>query len=55
MLELDLCTLLGPEGSGNRTSDKGPELAHNKFVLRPRYRPYFEDYIVDASIFDLAL
>ena len=61
---LVFCTLLGPEGPGrhfgvDRTSGPLPARERSSdFGLvgfRPRqkeYRPYFENYTVDASILD---
>lgn len=59
------CTLLGPEGPG---ADRVSRMAGGGWwlflegLLRYRcsggwggYRPYFENYTVDASIFDMSL
>ena len=50
-----MCTLLGPEGPGRSSSDDRTDLLD--FVrldcfgfLVEEYRPYFENYTVDASI-----
>ena len=60
---VDTCTLLGPEGPGaDRASRKagggwwlflwGLLWCHG-CGMRRGYRPYFENYTVDASIFDM--
>ena len=58
---LVFCTLLGPEGPGlTRLSEIGPlDLVvtdHNALfeglIRHTGYRPYFENYTVDASILD---
>ena len=50
-----LCTLLGPEGPGRGSSDRpiGPldfVRRHGSGRVVEEYRPYFENYTVDASI-----
>ncbi len=55
------CTLLGPEGPGHRSRERG--LVNGFFgphdsgrlVRGVGYRPYFENYTVDASILDTRL
>ena len=55
------CTLLGPEGPGrHRMVPNGPldsfvtgSLCLSKAARRREYRPYFENYTVDASILDV--
>lgn len=59
------CTLLGPEGPGaDRVSlwagwlvavPLGPSSASPVGGVWRGYRPYFENYTVDASIFDMIL
>jgi hypothetical protein len=57
---LVFCTLLGPEGPGSTlvgTETYGPcylawDLLFGVVVWGGRYRPYFENYTVDASILD---
>jgi len=56
MLESDLvfCTLLGPEGPGRYASTdrtSGP-CCEPAMPGSTGYRPYFENYTVDASILD---
>jgi hypothetical protein len=58
MLETSLvfCTLLGPEGPGlTRLSGNGPLdlVVTSPWARRTGYRPYFENYTVDASILDM--
>ena len=54
--ERGVCTLLGPEGPEpivwSGLNPLGPFLVH-RLVRRWGYRPYFENYTVDASIFEL--
>ena len=52
-----LCTLLGPEGPGRPQSSDWEPIGPLDFVRRhgsgrvgEEYRPYFENYTVDASI-----
>lgn len=57
-MEFCACTLLGPEGSGWLSS--GGWVGSLDLFLMPGcvgegYRPYFENYTVDASIFDTGL
>lgn len=59
MTLLVFCTLLGPEGPGRRSVERhGAErILWTLLGLTPRvrltgYRPYFENYTVDASILD---
>ena len=52
---LVLCTLLGPEGPGRLSSDDRTDLLdfvrrHGFGRVGEEYRPYFENYTVDASI-----
>jgi hypothetical protein len=52
------CTLLGPEGPDALVLRDGPDEPQDLFLCRQRrrrgrYRPYFENYTVDASIFEL--
>ena len=52
------CTLLGPEGPEagtvvSATELSGPFLHAGCGRLRGGYRPYFENYTVDASIFEM--
>ena len=54
------CTLLGPEGPEagtvvSVTELSGPFLHAGCGRLRGGYRPYFENYTVDASIFEMIL
>ena len=55
---LVVCTLLGPEGPGRRSSSGGCWAVTLDLVVFGRlvgctgYRPYFENYTVDASILD---
>ena len=59
------CTLLGPEGPGaDRVSlragwlvavPRGPFPGVTVVARGEGYRPYFENYTVDASIFDMSL
>ena len=67
--DLVFCTLLGPEGPGRHPSDvawtSGPRAERlTVFGLRrdkhlgdwlEEYRPYFENYTVDASILETSL
>ena len=68
MLDTSLvfCTLLGPEGPGRLPSEvdrtSGPQafgprssdlVVTGSSSWHGRYRPYFENYTVDASILDL--
>ena len=63
MTHLAFCTLLGPEGPGlARESGNGPlDLVVTATALfrrvgrRTGYRPYFENYTVDASILERSL
>ena len=51
------CTLLGPEGPGAAKAAAEPLdlfLFAGAAGRRGRYRPYFENYTVDASIFEMA-
>jgi hypothetical protein len=59
MPQLVFCTLLGPEGPGrgdssNRALAIGPLdlVVTGLRFRRTGYRPYFENYTVDASILD---
>lgn len=57
-VEVGTCTLLGPEGPGRLPSGGGvepldPFLAPG--CVGEGYRPYFENYTVDASILDSRL
>ena len=52
-----MCTLLGPEGPGRPQSSDWAPIGPLDFVCLERfgvlveeYRPYFENYTVDASI-----
>jgi len=52
------CTLLGPEGPDALDPRIGADEPQDLFWRPPsgtrrRYRPYFENYTVDASIFEL--
>ncbi len=57
---LVFCTLLGPEGPGRlRKKSIGPldlvvtgQNPSNEWARHTGYRPYFENYTVDASILD---
>ena len=60
----DTCTLLGPEGPGADGESSGFLLVAVPLGPFPGvtvvargggYRPYFENYTVDASIFDMSL
>ena len=62
MIDLVFCTLLGPEGPGRsfRASIGPLDLVvtdHNALFeglfRHTGYRPYFENYTVDASILDI--
>ena len=54
------CTLLGPEGPGLAAFSQEGGVGTDLWALsssslsgrRAGYRPYFENYTVDASIFD---
>jgi len=53
---LVFCTLLGPEGPGRRLRVSiGPLdlVVTDLRVWHTGYRPYFENYTVDASILDM--
>jgi hypothetical protein len=56
MRNLVFCTLLGPEGPGRHPSGRLLETQDLHLTgIRSRlgrYRPYFENYTVDASILD---
>ena len=55
---LVFCTLLGPEGPGRRLRVSiGPLdlVVTDLRVWHTGYRPYFENYTVDASILDMNL
>ena len=55
---LVFCTLLGPEGPGRlRKESIGPLdlVVTDLRVWHTGYRPYFENYTVDASILDMNL
>jgi hypothetical protein len=55
---LVFCTLLGPEGPGRHPwVSIGPlDLVVTELLFRRTgYRPYFENYTVDASILDMRL
>jgi hypothetical protein len=60
MMLLVFCTLLGPEGPGRHRSVKTRWCRTDPLDLvvtgllarRTGYRPYFENYTVDASILD---
>ncbi len=53
------CTLLGPEGPDVLDRKVGPDEPLDLFLFagaagrRGGYRPYFENYTVDASIFEM--
>lgn len=49
--ERGVCTLLGPEGPDVLSESSGPLVVSPCGGLREGYRPYFENYTVDASIF----
>lgn len=57
-VEFCACTLLGPEGPGRLPSGGGVD-SLDPFLMPGcvggGYRPYFENYTVDASIFDTGL
>ena len=48
------CTLLGPEGPGVANAAAEPQglFWRSQCDTRRRYRPYFENYTVDASILE---
>ena len=48
------CTLLGPEGPDELFGASQPQdlFWRSQSDTRRRYRPYFENYTVDASIFE---
>lgn len=60
MMLLVFCTLLGPEGPGRLRSvktrwsrtDPLDLVVSDSSSQRTGYRPYFENYTVDASILD---
>lgn len=57
-VESGTCTLLGPEGPGRLPSGGGvdsPDLFLTPGCVGEGYRPYFENYTVDASILDSRL
>jgi len=48
-----MCTLLGPEGSASAERRVPPsDFGSIDLIDRLEYRPYVENYTVDASIFD---
>ena len=54
-MESGTCTLLGPEGPGRLPSGGGvdsPDPFLTPGCVGEGYRPYFENYTVDASILD---
>ena len=61
--DLVFCTLLGPEGPGRRGYPLGCSVEMDpldfvplkRLLRRGEYRPYFENYTVDASILDRAM
>lgn len=58
VVESGACTLLGPEGPGRLPSGGGVDsldLFLTPGCVGEGYRPYFENYTVDASILDSGL
>ncbi len=52
---IDTCTLLGPEGPDAASAAAEPQgpSSMSQRGMREGYRPYFENYTVDASIFEM--